>query len=113
MHEVSIVYEVIETVKESSILNKINTVNKVFMKIGEFTCIDESSIKFAFEVLSKNTLCEGALLEIERVKAKAKCNICNEEFFINFTKNLCPKCGVYSENIINGYEILVYEIEVD
>lgn len=64
MHEVSIVHDIIETIKESSRLNNINKVNKVFMKIGEFTCIDESSINFAFEVLSKNTLCECAILAI-------------------------------------------------
>ena len=113
MHEVSIVYDVIQIVKESSKLNNISTVKKIFMKIGEFTCIDESSINFAFEVLSKNTLCEGALLDIERVKGKAKCNVCDEEFFISFTNKLCPKCMCYSDNIINGYEILVYEIEGD
>lgn len=113
MHEVSIVHDIIETIKESSKLNNINKVNKVFMKIGEFTCIDENSINFAFDVLSKNTLCEGALLDIERIKGKAKCNVCNDEFFISFTNKLCPKCRCYSSNIINGYEILVYEIDVD
>lgn len=111
MHEVSIVYDVIQIVEENSKLNNINKVNKVFMKIGEFTCIDENSIRFAFEILRKNTLCEGATLEIERVKGKARCNICNEEFMIDFTNKLCPKCKFYSSNIISGYELLVYEIE--
>ena len=111
MHEVSIVYDVIQIVKENSKLNNINRVTKIFMRLGEFTCIDEKSINFAFETLSKNTLCEGAVLEIERVKGKARCNVCNEEFFINFTNKLCPKCKCYSDNITSGYEMLVYEIE--
>lgn len=113
MHEVSIVYDVIQIVEENSKLNNINKVNKVFMKIGEFTCIDENSINFAFETLRKNTLCEEAILEVERVKGKAMCNVCNEEFIIDFTSKLCPKCKCYSSNITSGYEILVYEIEGD
>ena len=35
MHEVSIVYDIIETIKESSKLNNINKVNKIFMKKTE------------------------------------------------------------------------------
>lgn len=113
MHEVSIVYDIIQIAQENSKLNNINKINKVFIKIGEFTCIDENSITFAFETLSKNTLCQDALLDIERVKGKAKCNSCNEEYFINFTNKLCPKCGCYSNNIISGYEMLIYAIEGD
>ena len=113
MHEVSIMYDSIEIVKESSKLNNISKVNKVFMKIGEFTCVDENSLKFAFEALSKNTLCEGAILDIEKVKGKAKCDICNIEFDIGFTNKLCPSCNTYSNNITSGYELLVYEIEGD
>lgn len=111
MHEISIVYDAIKIVEESSKLNNIRKVTKVFMKIGEFTCIEENSLKFAFEALKKDTLCEGAVLEIKKSKGKAKCNVCNEEFFIDFTNRVCPKCSCYNNNIINGYEMLVYEIE--
>lgn len=113
MHEVSVVYDAIKIVEENSKLNNINKLTKVLLKIGEFTCIDEKSLDFAFEALSKNTLCEGAKLEIEKVRGKAKCNSCNIEFFIDFTNKLCPRCSTYSSNIISGYELLVYQIEGD
>lgn len=111
MHETSIIYDALEIAKESGKNNNLKKIDKIYMKIGEFTCVDESSLRFAFEALRKNTICEDADLIIEKVKAKAKCDYCNEEFIIDFTNKICPKCYKYSNNICNGYELLVWQIE--
>ncbi|RDY23133.1 hydrogenase maturation nickel metallochaperone HypA [Romboutsia maritimum] len=111
MHEISIVYDTLQIANENGEKNNIKKIDKIFMKIGEFTCVEESSLKFAFESLKKNTICEDAELIIEKIKAKALCNYCNKEFIIDFTNKLCPKCNRYSSNITSGYEIMVWQIE--
>ncbi len=111
MHETSIAYDAIQIIKESC--SNVYKVDKVFMKIGEFTCVDESSLRFAFDSLSKGSICENSILEIEKVKAMARCDLCQENFDIDFTHKLCPKCNNYSNKIVSGYELLVYEIEIN
>ncbi|MDU4861679.1 MAG: hydrogenase maturation nickel metallochaperone HypA [Terrisporobacter othiniensis] len=113
MHETSIIYGALEIAKESGENNNLKRIHKIYMKIGEFTCVDENSMRFVFEALKKNTICEDADLIIDKVKAKARCDYCNEEFEINFTNKICPKCHKHSNNICKGYELLVWQIEGD
>lgn len=113
MHEISIIHDAIDIAIENGINNNMKKIDKIYMKIGEFTCVDENSLNFAFESLRQNSICEDAKLVIEKVKGKAICQYCNEKFEINFTDKICPICKRYSNNICNGYEILVWQIEGD
>lgn len=111
MHEVSIISSVINMVLENCKNNNINKVEKIVLKIGEFSCVDNSSLLFAFESLSKDSICEGAVLDIEKVIGMAYCKNCNKEFHVEFSKKKCPICHKSSMDITNGYEMLLYKIE--
>lgn len=111
MHEISVVYDAIRIASENGQKNNIKSINKIFMRIGEFSCINEKSLNFAFNLLKKDTICEDASIIVETIKAKSLCNYCNEEFFIDYTNKICPKCKRHSSNIIGGHEILVWKIE--
>lgn len=111
MHELSIIYNILEIVKEQAIHNALTFVAKVVIDIGEFCTLQEDSLIFAFEALSKNTLCEGASLVIQKIEAKAYCTHCSTEFKVSFTSKVCPICKEYSRQITTGYEILVSSIE--
>lgn len=111
MHEVSLMSSVIDMVEDNCKKNNINKATKIILKIGEFYYIEKSYLIFAFEALSKNGICEGAKLEINEVKAKAYCKKCQQEFSISFTNKKCPKCNCLSNEIISGYEMLLYRIE--
>ncbi len=111
MHELSIIYNVIEIAKEYAEKNSLKKIDKINMSIGEFCCLQEDSLHFAFEGLQKGTLCENAKLHIEVQEAQAYCKNCNLEFKISFTDKLCPYCNAFSHQIMTGYEILVASIE--
>ena len=59
----------------------------------------------------KNTKCEDSKLVIDTVKAKAYCSNCNKEFPIDFMNKQCPICNKYSNEVISGYELILYRIE--
>ena len=113
MHEISIAYDIVKIAVENAISNNIKKVERIFMQIGAFACVDRDSLDFAFKSISRNTPCEGAILEVEEIPSKAKCENCKEEFYIDYTNKLCPNCNAYSNNIISGYELVVLEIEGD
>ena len=100
MHEVSIIYDTIKMVEKHSQEANIKSVDKIILKVGEFTCVQEDSLIFAFESLSENTICDGAKFIIDKVAAKAYCNDCKEEFSIDFMNKACPKCNKYSNKIL-------------
>ena len=105
--------EIFDIISDVVDVHKLKKVNKVALQIGEFTCIEESSLRFAFESFSKDTESEGAKFVIHRVNATAKCERCEQNFEIAFTNKICPNCGIFSSNIVSGYELLLNEIEGD
>lgn len=103
--------DIFEIVEENIAIYNLKKIEKISLKIGEFTCVEDSALEFAFEAFSKDSIAEGAKLLIERVRASAECNNCGQVFNISFTNKICPSCSTFSTNIITGYELLLNEIE--
>lgn len=113
MHEVSIVQNLISIVCKKAEENNLKKINKISLKIGEFSGVLEDSLRFAFTAVSKDIIVEDAELIIEKVEAYAKCNSCNISFKIDHFNKLCPKCSEFSDNVLSGYELYINTIEGD
>lgn len=101
MHESSVASEIAEIVLEVCHENNISKVTRILLEVGEFSCIYKDHLVFAFNILSRDTVMDGASLEMEVVKATAYCHNCQTTFPITFTEKKCPKChcmGIFSEN---------------
>lgn len=68
VHEASIAYEIYEIVEESLNEYNLKNVSLISIKVGSFNGIDEASLRFAFEVISKGSSCEKAKVIIEEVE---------------------------------------------
>ncbi|MEG1257314.1 hydrogenase maturation nickel metallochaperone HypA [Clostridium sp.] len=113
MHEASVATEICDIVLLACKENYIFKVFKVILELGEFSCIQEEQLQFAFEIIIENTIIEGASLNIERVPATGYCKGCDITFPITFTDKICPRCNLVSEIVSTGYETSVKSIEGD
>lgn len=111
MHEVSIMGEMFEIMEQAALEHQMKRISRVVLKIGEFSCVEEHALRFAFEALSKDGIVEGAQLNIERVDASARCPSCREVFKVTFTEKKCPICNEFSNDIVTGYEIELNQLE--
>lgn len=111
MHEVSVITEILEIVEKNAKENNLKSIDKITLQIGEFTCIEESSLRFAFESMKQESICKDTKLLIKKIKATSYCDDCREEFEVNYTNRLCPKCNKFSFNIVKGYELYLESIE--
>jgi len=68
VHEVSIASEIYKIVEESIKDYKIKNVTLILIKVGNFNAIEEESLKFAFNVISKGTKSENAKIILEVVE---------------------------------------------
>jgi hydrogenase nickel incorporation protein HypA/HybF len=66
MHELSIANSVIDAVRKEMARQPRARLTKVGLRIGEFAGIDDSSLRFCFEVLVRDTEFRAASLHIER-----------------------------------------------
>jgi hydrogenase nickel incorporation protein HypA/HybF len=113
MHEVGIMSSAIETVLAQTREHGASRVHLIVLRIGALSGVQPEALRFAFDVVTKDTLAEGATLEIDTVPARARCPDCELDFepdssFI-FT---CPRCSRICGELAQGRELELARIEV-
>ena len=111
MHELSVTQGLLEIVLDEASKHSISKVRLVKLRIGELSGIEPSSLTFCFELLTKDTLAEGADLEIEVVPIKRKCPNCLKVFETDHFSFVCPACSSVNTELITGRELYVEHIE--
>ena len=109
MHELSIAEELLRIIEKRASEEGIGSVEKIELRIGEYSGILPDSLQFAFEVLSKGKLTEGASVEVEMISPKFLCGKCGEEV-ISYETN-CPKCGSEDLTLRRGDELEIISFE--
>ena len=113
MHEVSLCESILDILREEAKKQKAAKVVAVGMKIGEMAGVVEDSLRFAFEVVSKGTLAEGARLDIEHVPLTARCRSCNREFHVVGYAFSCAHCDSPEIEIVSGREMTIEDIDME
>jgi hydrogenase nickel incorporation protein HypA/HybF len=80
MHEMSITLSMIDIVTEEMEKRGVERLERLKIRVGELTAVEPQSLLFCFDVCTKDTPLEGAVLDIEEVPLMGTCMDCNEEF---------------------------------
>lgn len=121
MHEFSTMSSIVATVLEEGKKHHATVITQVMLHIGELTFLGEEQLRFAFQVLSEDTLLEGADLVINRIAPEVRCS-CGyagdveyeekKDFHVRFPLLRCPECGG-RVTIKRGRECLIKHIEIE
>ena len=127
MHELSISSAIVDTALRHA---KGRKVTAVAVKIGSLRQVVAESLTFYFEIVARDTLCEGAVLEIDHVSALMWCQACGQEWdpapppIAGHEQELmpvrepvlpvfrCPACEAAGAQVVHGDELEVDSIEV-
>ncbi len=113
MHEMSIALHikdiVIDSIPSDQTGVKVETIN---LKIGKLTAVVPKSLKFCFDIISRDTPFNGAILNIEEPPLILFCNDCNKESTIIKPPFTCKNCKSSNIEFLSGRELLVVSIEV-
>ena len=121
MHEFSMTTQIVNYVLEEAKKHNAKRVNEVHLIIGKLTFLGVEQVKFAYDLLVKNTIMEGSKLHIEEKNGVVKCSNCGYEGGLKYeddpvyhvpspTLN-CPKCGDVV-NIVGGKECTIKSIKL-
>ena len=113
MHEMSLMGGVFEVIESTLSQHEIKRVLQVKLKVGKLTNAEPDALLLAFEAYSKDTLCEGAELLVERVPVIGRCRNCAHEFEVDAIFFICPNCRNPKIDIIQGEELLLESLEVE
>ena len=109
MHELSVSSAVVDTVLKHAAGRRVTVVS---LRIGHLRQVVPESLAFYFELVSRETLCEGARLEQEYIAARLRCERCPHEWDPEDAWFRCTVCGGAGE-VIAGEELEVESIEVE
>ena len=112
MHELPITEQIIKIATEHGRKACASKIERIRLVVGERSGYIGESIQMYFDIVSKGTLCEGAVLEIEATKPKLRCPACGELFERKPTRFDCPSCGTDGEPTDIGREFYIDSIEV-
>lgn len=114
MHEVSLMDGVLNSIRESAEANSITKVSKLKLVVGKLSMALPDSLRFAFEVLGKDEMFRGAVLEIEETPILIHCGSCGVESAVQEEyRFICADCGSSSVEIIRGRELYIDYYEGD
>lgn len=113
MHEVSICESIIDILREQAAAHGATRVRSVRLVIGEMSGVIEDAMRFAFEVVSRDTIAEGAELVIENRPLTARCKGCGGEFHVQGYAFSCAHCGGPEIEIVSGRELMVEDLELE
>ena len=87
-------------------------VEKVFLTVGQFTCVEPASLQFAFDVQTQGTFLDGAQLIIQETPLIAFCHSCQEEYRPEMgLQYACPICRSPLDDIRSGRELKIDRVQ--
>lgn len=113
MHEMSLAMGVMQIVEDAARSQGFERVRVVRLEIGRLAAVEVEALRFCFDAVTRETLAEGAALEIVDAPGTAWCMQCSEAITIPALADPCPRCGGFQLQITGGTEMRVKDLEVD
>ena len=116
MHELPITESILKIVLKHARANDVRKVKVIHLRIGRLSDLEDEWIQRYFDYLSKETLAEGARIEIERTPIVMRCNGCSASYECELSKMddvSCPACGGKSCTLLSGREYTIKEMEAE
>ncbi len=112
MHEVSIMQSTLEIALERAAREHARRITALHLRIGALSGVVKEALEFAFDVVTADTLAQGASLTIDTVPVVCYCQKCQSEFQPPDPFYECPNCGQLSHQLLRGTEMDLLSIEI-
>jgi hydrogenase nickel incorporation protein HypA/HybF len=110
MHELSIATAVLNTACKHAGGRPVSVVS---MRVGRLRQVVPDSLVFYFEIVARDTECEGARLDVAEIELELQCTDCGARWSPELPAFRCADCGSADVSIEAGEELEVDYIEVE
>lgn len=111
MHELTVVENIIRIARQVAGENKLIHVSAVNLDVGTMQHLNEEIMKHGFESAREGTPLAAAVLKLNWLPVKLRCNSCFHIFSPGNGKFFCPDCGDKDTSVIQGMELIIKSIE--
>jgi hydrogenase nickel incorporation protein HypA/HybF len=113
MHEMSLAEGVLQLIEDAALSQGFSRVKTVWLEIGQLAAVEPEAMHFCFDAVTRDTIAEGAVLEIITLPGQGWCAQCAATVPIAEQFGVCPHCGSHQVQPTSGTEMRVKELEVE
>lgn len=113
MHEMSLAESVLQTLEDAARNQHFRRVLGVRLEIGALSGVEPDAMRFCFDAVVRDSLAEGAVLDIIVVPGTAKCMACSRTVPMQEVFGECPACGSVQLQVTGGTEMRIKDLDVE
>jgi hydrogenase nickel incorporation protein HypA/HybF len=114
MHEMGVAMQIVD-IAAASVPAELKgaRVARINLKVGKLSAVVTDSLRFCFEIVTKDTPLEGAELAVEEIPIRARCSECGTEWTIERPVFVCQNCNSGAVELLSGRELDIDSIEIE
>lgn len=112
MHEMSLCEGIRQVIEDQARAHSVEKITRVRVEIGRFAGVEKKALYFAFDVVMRGSVAEGAELITLDLPGRALCYDCMTEVEIADRLDPCPCCGSGKLMPQGGDEMRIKDLEV-
>jgi hydrogenase nickel incorporation protein HypA/HybF len=113
MHEMALAEEVLQIVEDAARREGFRRVRALWLEIGQLSSVEPEAMRFCFEAVARDSVADGARLEIVAVAGSAWCETCAAPVALANFGDACPDCGGYRLKVTGGTQMRVQQLEAE
>ena len=113
MHELGVVFHIINEVEKVASENNVTKVNKITLEVGEVSTIVIDYFKECFDwAKAKSEYLKECELNLIVLQALSYCEDCQNSYSTTKYGKICPNCQSKHTYLITGDQVSIKDIEV-
>ncbi len=113
MHEMSLAEGILDLIDDAARREGFGKVRTVFLEIGRLSSVEPEAMAFCFDAVMRDSIADGARLEIIAVPGTGLCLDCGRETGLEAVYDPCEHCGAAPVKVTGGTEMRVRELDVE
>ncbi len=113
MHELPITESILKIALRHADSAGATKITDIHLIIGKLASIVDESVQFYWDIISEETIAEGASLHFRTIPTEISCLDCDLRYHPEEGKLACPDCSSLHVRVIAGEEFRVEAIEVE
>lgn len=112
MHELSVCLALLDQVQTIAREHRASGVERILLHVGPLSGIEPPLLKNAYPLAAAGTIAEAAVLDIESIPVRVRCNECGAKTAVAPNRLVCGRCGGFRTRVISGDEMLLAKLEL-
>ncbi len=112
MHEISLVRSIFSTLESEFEQEKLDSLKSITLRVGKLSNVEPVLMQNAFNAVTES---EQKYLDVDLIvdvlPVVLYCESCDHESSVENYKFVCSKCMTPNNNIIQGTELLIHQVE--